>query len=143
MDLAFLAILETQDIIKSVQLRSQGNKLVPLHSSQVKANKSERHIIGVWCSVEELQKKCDINSTKEISLVAIGSKAPDNHHTHMILMLPREGIHHDSSIRRRSVARVVTSQHPSGNIICEIPEVGKQDVGDLLAMKIPRVSVAK
>src|SRR3954471_8687062 len=98
--MAFLAI-ETQDIIKYVQLRSQGNKLVPLHGSQVKANKREMHIIWVRCNFEVLQKKCGINATKEISLVAIGSKASSNQGTHMILMLPQEGVRHYSSIRRR------------------------------------------
>src|SRR4051812_22709203 len=112
--MAFLAILETQDIIKFIQLRSHSNKLEPLHSSQVKANKSERHNIGVWRASEKLKKKSGVNATKEISLVAIGSKVTSNQRTHMILMLPREGIRHDSSIRQRSVSRVVTSQHPSG-----------------------------
>src|SRR3954471_1314362 len=132
-----------QDIIKFIQLRSQSNKIVPLHGSQVKANKSERHIIRVQRASEKLKKKCGVNATKEISLVAIGSKASSNQRTHMILMLRREGIRHDSSIRRRSAGRVVSSQHPSGNTIREIPEVGKQDVGDLLAVKIPRVSATK
>ena len=61
----------------------------------------------------------------------------------MILMIPSEGILHDSSMRRRRAARVVSSQHPSSNIIREIPEVREQNVGDLLTVSIPHFSVAK
>src|SRR4051812_38810776 len=98
-DLAFHLALETQNIVKSIQLRSPGNKLVPLPSTQIKTNKRKSCIIWARCTIEVLQKKCGINATKEIPLVSIGSKASRNQCPHMILMLPHEGIRHDSSIR--------------------------------------------
>src|ERR1041385_7334544 len=61
----------------------------------------------------------------------------------MILVLPYEGIRHDSSIRRRGAARVVSSQHSSSNIIGEIPEVREQNVGNLLAVGCPHFSVTE
>src|SRR4051812_46695073 len=116
---------------------------MPLHGSQIKANKRKNCIIWARFSVEKLQKNCGINATKEIPLVAISRKAFSNQRAHMTLMLPREGIRHDSSIRRRSVARVVLSQHPSSNVIREIPKVRKQNIGNLLMVSIPHFSVAK
>src|SRR3954471_22081772 len=116
---------------------------MPLHGSQIKTNKRKNCIIWARFSLEKLQNKCGINVTKEIPLIAISSKASSNQCAHMILMLPREGIRHDNSIRRRSVARVVLSQHPSSNIILEIPEVREQNIGDLMMVGRPHFSVAK
>src|ERR1041385_1013945 len=116
---------------------------MPLHGSQIKTNKGKNCIIWARFSLEKLQKKCGIDAAKEIPLVAISSKASSNQLSHMILMIPSEGVRHNSSIRRRSDARVVSSQHPSSNIIREIPEVREQNVGDLLTVSAPHFSVAK
>src|SRR4051812_36232156 len=111
MDSAYHIVLKPQNIIKCIAARGLSNKEMPLHGSQVKANKRKDCIIWARFSLERLQKKCGINATKEVPLVTISSKAFRNQRTHMILVLLSEGIRHDSSIRRRSAARVVSSQH--------------------------------
>src|ERR1043165_9281711 len=137
MDSALLTVLKPQNIIKCIAVRGLSNKEMPLHGSQVKTNKRKDGIIWARFSLEKLQKKCGIDATKKVPLVTISSKAFRNKRTHMMLMLPRKGIRHDSSIRRGSAARVISSQHSSSNIIGEKPEVREHNVGNLLPIGWP------
>src|SRR3954463_6192848 len=87
-DSACHTIFEPQNIIKCIAVRSLSNKEMPLHGSQVKANKRKDCIIWARFHLEEPQKKCGVNATKEVPLVTISSKEFHNKRTHMILVLP-------------------------------------------------------
>src|ERR1041384_135083 len=115
---------------------------MPLHSSQVKNNKRKDSIIWAQLSLERLQKKCGIDTTKDVPLGTVSSKASRDECAHMMLMLSCESIFH-SSIWRGSAARVVSSQHSPRNIIGEVPEVRKHNIGDLLTVGLPHFSVAE
>src|SRR4051812_39679999 len=114
---------------------------MPLHGSQVKADIRKDGIIWARFHLEELQKKCGVNATKDISLGTISSKAFCDKCTHMMLVHPRKSIFYDSSVRRRSVARVISSQHSSSNKVGEIPEVREHNIRNLLTVGWPHFSV--
>ena len=58
---------------------------MPLPGSKVKAHKRKRLIIRMCGAPKRLKNKCGINATKEISLVAISSKATSNQGTLYLL----------------------------------------------------------
>src|ERR1041384_328157 len=143
MDSAFHTIFEPQDIIKCIAVRGFSNKEVPLHGSQVKTNRRKDSIIWARLSLERLQKKCGIDATKDVPLGTVSSKASRDECTHMMLILTCESVLHDSSIGRGSAARVVSSQHSPRNVVGEVPEVRKHNVGDLLMVGLPHFSVTE
>src|ERR1043165_6501530 len=141
--MAFHIIVEPQNIIKCKAVRGLSNKEMPLHGRQVKTNKSKDSIIWARLSLERLQKKCGIDATKDSPLGTVSSKASRDECAHMMLMRTCESILHDSSIARGSDARVVSSQHSPRNVVGEVPDVRKHNVGDLLTVGLPHFSVAE